>query len=289
MGSHHPPLSASRAAAEEGREEGRKGGSRHGRSPGGGVWGGDWSQTASPGAGPGFPPGVGRFETASVNAPPRSSSAGPSSAAGGSRNADPARTAPQLSGGRRRHTKNAVSGGRGERERQIQDGYSSPRPLAPLPPPGSVRGRGDNATSPARSARHQVRDAALPTWPSPGSPAPSGPGKGRHLVPAAGEGRLPATAEPGNLQAGKSLRRLRGAARRGATRPSCPRSPPVTFSTRRQPGPRRPGLRGGPASVRGPPHPGLLPGRVAAEKGKERKITMQEEISRSGHYGRSHY
>lgn len=50
--------------------------------------------------------------------------------------------------------------------------------------------------------------------PPPGRAGPR-PGKGRPLSLAAGEGSRSTAAEPGNLRAGKSLRHLRGAARRG--------------------------------------------------------------------------
>ncbi|XP_012501486.1 PREDICTED: putative uncharacterized protein encoded by LINC00472 [Propithecus coquereli] len=62
----------------------------------------------------------------------------------------------------------------------------------------------------------------------------------------------PATCEPGKV-CGAS------AGRHGLARPSRPRSPRVTFSTRRQPEPQRGrrGLRGGPESVRGLRHPVL--------------------------------
>ncbi|XP_047588425.1 putative uncharacterized protein encoded by LINC00472 isoform X2 [Lutra lutra] len=138
-------------------------------------------------------------------------------------------------------------------------------------------------------ARLRVRAPALP-WPLFDRPSPR-PAPSRLAWPPPGEGAPPrsrsregspfAAAEPGNLRAGKSLRRLRGAARRGAARPWRSRSQPVTFWTSRQSGPRRSRrrLRGGPESVRGRPRPGLRPWRVAAE---ERKTT-QEEISHSGH------
>ncbi|XP_045659437.1 putative uncharacterized protein encoded by LINC00472 [Ursus americanus] len=126
-------------------------------------------------------------------------------------------------------------------------------------------------------ARLRVRAPALPRplfdrrspRPAPSRPAWPPPGEGAPPRSRSREGSPSAAAEPGNLRAGKSLRRLRGAARYGAARPWRPRSPPVTFWTRRQPGPRcgRRLLPGGPESIRGRPRPGLRPWRVAVEEG----------------------
>ncbi|XP_034503778.1 putative uncharacterized protein encoded by LINC00472 isoform X1 [Ailuropoda melanoleuca] len=112
-------------------------------------------------------------------------------------------------------------------------------------------------------ARLRVRAPALPRplfdrrspRPAPSRPAWPPPGEGAPPRSRSREGSPSAAAEPGNLRAGKSLRRLRGAARYGTARPWRPRSPPVTFWTRRQPGPRcgRRRLPGGPESVRGRP------------------------------------
>lgn len=129
-------------------------------------------------------------------------------------------------------------------------------------------------------ARLRVRAPALPrplfdrpsARPAPSRPAWPPPGEGAPPRSRSREGSRPAAAEPGNLRAGKSLRRLRGAARRGAARPWRPRSPPVTFWTRRQPGPRRGRwrLRGGPEYVRGLPRKGLRVSWLFRHEGLQR-------------------
>ncbi|KAM7135428.1 uncharacterized protein WM277_015354 [Molossus nigricans] len=236
----------------------------------------------------GFSPGGGRSETASVNARPssllllRPGRAPPAGDAGhGVASPSAVRRAAKRPESSERHTKNAVSGG-GERGRQFRD--ATPGRARSCRRRGWVRGRGDNAAGlrvPAPALPRLLQDGA-PARPAPSGPGRPPPGKGRPLALAAGEGSRSAAAEPGNLRAGKSLRHLRGAARRGPC-PWRPRSPPVTFRTRRQPGPRRGqrGPRGGPDSVRGLLRPGLRPWRVAVEEGQERKTT--QEISSSGH------
>lgn len=178
-----------------------------------------WCRAAPLEGSPGFPLGGGRSETASVNA--RSSSLlllrpGRDPPAAAAENAGPGvaspsavkRAAKRPEGGER-HTKSAVSGC--ERRRPIRDSDSRPSPLVPPglgPRPRRQCGR-------ARSAG--ARAPLAPTWQSPGSPRPlpagPRPGRRRPLAPATGEGSRSAAAEPGNLRAGKSLRRLRGAAR----------------------------------------------------------------------------
>ncbi|XP_049729711.1 skin secretory protein xP2-like [Elephas maximus indicus] len=127
-----------------------------------------------------------------------------------------------------------------------------------------------------RAARLRVRGAALPgpTWPSSGSPAPSGPGKGHPLVPAFGEGRRPATAEPGNLGAGKSLRRLRGAARRDS--PFASAAPAGDFLDSSSAGPAPAGTAGR-AGVR----PRAPAPRAADELWNDIKDIIHEESKRS--------
>ncbi|XP_039709144.1 collagen alpha-1(I) chain-like isoform X2 [Pteropus medius] len=175
-------------------------------------------------------PGGGRSETASVNArsssrlllrPGRDPSAMAAGDAGpGAPSPSAVRRAAKRPEGGQRHTKNAVSGGGGggERGRPIRDGSSRPCPLVPPPPPG-LGPRPRRQCSGAHGAGVRAPPAQLD---GPGArPGPSGrpgprPGEGRPLAPAAGDGsRAAAAAAPGNLRAGKSLRRLRGAARRG--------------------------------------------------------------------------
>lgn len=236
---------AARAVGRGGRESGREGPARKGARRGSAV------PKLVPGrvfpGQPRFRPGGGRSETASVNARPSSLlllRPGRTPPAG---DAEPAWRAHQLSGewrsGRGRRAPHKERGERrGEKGRQFRGGYSRPRP--PVPP---VRGRGDNAAE--LTCRRRRPRCPGPCWPVPGSPSPllarrPPPGRG---APPRSRGRrrksVPA-AEPGNLRAGKSLRRLRGAAPApGVHGPGRP----VTFWARRPPGPlRRPrGLRGG--------------------------------------------
>ncbi|XP_037700590.1 translation initiation factor IF-2-like [Choloepus didactylus] len=200
-----------------------------------------------------FPRG-GRLETASVNAPPPQ--AGPGSAGGGRRNAGPGvasssavrQAAKRLEGGEG-HTKNTVSGG--ERGRQIRDRNSSPRPLAPqLPGVGPRRHR---QCSGAPAPRRTPRSAGLPrssgpnlvvarlARPLPARPGPARPPPGKRAPPhSCGRGRKSVRGRRAGQLA--SLEKFLAPRRGGAARPSRPRSPPVTLSTRRQPGPPR-GLR----------------------------------------------
>lgn len=166
----------------------------------------------------------GRSETASVNARPSSRLLLGSGRAPPAGDADPGvaspsavRRAAKRPEGGERHTKNAVSSGGGER------GGS-----AGTATPGRARscrrrtGAGSEAAETMRPGSERRRPRCPgPSWtvpplaqPPPGRPGPR-LGKGRPLAPAAGEGSRSAPAEPGNLRAGKSLRRLRGAARRG--------------------------------------------------------------------------
>lgn len=185
--------------------------------------------------------------------------AGPGSAGCGREDAGPGAVSPSAvrraakrPEGGERHTKNAVGGG-GERGRQIRDGNSSSRPLVPPPPglgprPRRQCGRAPECGAPALPRPQLDRH--------PARPAPSRD-RGAPLVPAAGEGSLPRPRSPATWKPGKVCGASAG--RRDAARPTRPRSPRVTFSTRRQPGPQRGrrGLRGGPESVRGLPHLGL--------------------------------
>lgn len=212
----------------------------------------------SPGQ-PRFRPGGGRSETASVNARPSSLLLRPGRTPPAG-DAEPAWRAHQLSGewrsGRGRRAPHKERGERrGEKGRQFRDGYSRPRP--PVPP---VRGRGDNA---AELTCRRPRSAG-PCWTVPGSPSPllarrPPPGRG---APPRSRGRrrksVPA-AEPGNLGAGKSLRRLRGAAWRGP-RPWRPWSRPsgdFLGSSSARAAARATGTAGRPESARGLCAPGL--------------------------------
>ncbi|XP_041603537.1 collagen alpha-1(I) chain-like [Vulpes lagopus] len=216
---------AGRAAAEAGREgPGADGGRVSGGSSGTGA--ARWP----PGSRPRFPPSGGRSETASVNALPQPflGRAGLRRRRLGRRGTQ--RDEPiscQASGeatrGGERHTKSAVSGGGGERGRRIRDGNSRPRPLAPPPPPPPP-GLGPRpprqcgrAPTPRASGYGSLRPSARP---APSREAWPPPGKGAPPRSRSREGSRSAAAEPGNLRAGKSLRRLRGAARRGAARPA---------------------------------------------------------------------
>ncbi|XP_011922830.1 PREDICTED: uncharacterized protein LOC105589215 [Cercocebus atys] len=120
--------------------------------------------------------------------------------------------------------------------------------------PGLVRGRADNAAGPQSAGRLRSPDpnltVTLLTQRPPGIGAP--PSFRQPAKEVCPRPRSPATCKPGKV-CGAS------AGRRDAARPTRPRSPRVTFSTRRQPGPQRGrrGLRGGPESVRGLPHLGL--------------------------------
>ncbi|XP_030785465.1 uncharacterized protein LOC104668858, partial [Rhinopithecus roxellana] len=184
---------------------------------------------------------------------------GPGSAGCGREDAGPGAVSPSAvrraakrPEGGERHTKNAVGGG-GERGRQIRDGNSSPRPPVPPPPglgprPRRQCGRAPECGAPALPRSQLDRHPARPA-PSRDRDAPLVPARAKEVCPRP---RSPATCKPGKV-CGAS------AGRRDTARPTRPRSPRVTFSTRRQPGPQRGrrGLRGGPESVRGLPHLGL--------------------------------
>ncbi|XP_045862042.1 uncharacterized protein LOC123942196 [Meles meles] len=229
------------------------------------------------------PRGGGRSKTASVNALPQSSSSGPAGlrwrrlGRRGTHRDEPisCQASGEATRGRRETHKE-----RGERRRR-KGAADSGRQLPAAPAPAAAAGAGSEAAETMRPgfgpARLRVRTPALP-WPLFDRPSPR-PAPSRLAWPPPWEGAPSrsrsreespsAAAEPGNLRAGKSLRRLRGAARRGAARPWRPRSQPVTFWTSRQSGPRRARrrLRGGPESVRRRPRPGLRPWRVAVEEG----------------------
>ncbi|XP_025238130.1 LOW QUALITY PROTEIN: uncharacterized protein LOC112622603 [Theropithecus gelada] len=191
--------------------------------------------------------------------------AGPGSAGCGREDAGPGAVSPSAvrraakrPEGGERHTKNAVGGG-GERARQIRDGNSSSRPPVPPPPglgprPRRQCGRAPECGAPALPRPQLDRHPARPA-PSRDRGAPSFRQPAKEVCPRP---RSPATCKPGKV-CGAS------AGRRDAARPTRPRSPRVTFSTRRQPGPQRGrrGLRGGPESVRGLPHLGLRMSRTS--------------------------
>ncbi|XP_048209859.1 sterile alpha motif domain-containing protein 1-like [Perognathus longimembris pacificus] len=84
-----------------------------------------------------------------------------------------------------------------------------------------------------RAPRPSVLGSQAPTCRSLRRPPPCAPFSSREAAPprpaAASGGSGTASGEPGNLQAGKSLLRLRGAARGGTARPSPPRWVRVTF------------------------------------------------------------
>ncbi|XP_075859693.1 uncharacterized protein LOC105863333 [Microcebus murinus] len=223
------------------------------------VRGRGWLPAAATGGSPGFPPAVAaprrHLSTLLLSPPPL---AGPGSAGGGREDAGPACGEPiscQASCGAARGLREAHKEHGGRRRRKaVADSVLQLRS-------GWVRGRGDNAAGSAP----RVSECGAPALPRPqldrlpARPAPSSRGRGapslrRPEKEVGPRPPSPATREPGKV-CGAS------AGRHGLARPSRPRSPRVTFSTRRQLGPQRGrlGLRGGPESLRGLRHPVLRP------------------------------